>query len=92
MLLIGIIRELSDQPAVLAPSLSYFFCQGQGKPDPPLNDATVTLRSLIWMQLIQEPSLISHLQEHYRKSRALFTDTNAWIAMSRVFKKMLKDA
>ena len=71
MLLIGIIRELSDQPAVLAPSLSYFFCQGQGKPDPPLNDATVTLRSLIWMQFIQQPSLISHLQEDYRKSRAL---------------------
>jgi len=57
MLLIGIIRELSDQPAVLAPTLSYFFCQGQGKTDSPLNDAMATLRSLIWMLVIQQPRL-----------------------------------
>jgi hypothetical protein len=93
MLLIGIIRELSDQPAVLAPTLSYFFCQGQGKTDRPLNNATVTLRSLIWMLLIQQPHLISHLQTDYRFSHgALFTDTNALVAMSRVFKNMLEDA
>jgi hypothetical protein len=93
MLLIGIIRELSDQPAVFAPTLSYFFCQGQGKTDPPLNSATATLRSLIWMLLIQQPHLISHLQADYGYSRgALFTDTNAFVAMSRVFENMLKDA
>src|SRR6266480_5781148 len=37
MLLIGIIRELSKQSAVLSPSLSYFFCQSKGKTNPPLN-------------------------------------------------------
>jgi hypothetical protein len=30
MLMMGVIRELSDQPATLAPSLAYFFCQGTG--------------------------------------------------------------
>jgi hypothetical protein len=93
MLLIGIIRQLSNQPAVLAPTLSYFFCQGQGKTDPPLNSATATLRSLIWMLLIQQPRLISHLQTDYRSSRGrLFTDTNALVALSRLFKIMLGDA
>jgi hypothetical protein len=93
MLLIGLIRELSGQLAVLAPTLSYFFCQGQGKTDPPLNNATATLRSLIWMLLIQQPRLISHLQTDYASSRgAVFTDTNALVAMTRVFKDMVKDA
>jgi hypothetical protein len=57
MLLIGIIRELSRQSAVLTPSLSYCFCQSQGKTDLPLNSATATMRSLIWMLLIQQPHL-----------------------------------
>ena len=93
MLLIGIIRELSDQPAVLAPTLSYFFCQGQGKTDSPLNDATAALRSLIWMLVIQQPHLISHLQADYKHSRgAFFTDKNAFVALSRVVQNMLKDA
>jgi N-terminal domain of NWD NACHT-NTPase/NACHT domain len=93
MLLIGIIRELSGQPAVLTPSLSYFFCQGQGKTDQPLNNATATLRSLIWMLVIQQPHLISHLQADYSYGgRDLFTDTNTLVAMSRLFKNMLKDA
>jgi hypothetical protein len=93
MLLIGIIRELSDQPAVLAPTLSYFFCQGQGKTDSPLNDATAALRSLIWMLVIQQQHLISHLQADYKHSRgAFFTDKNAFYALSRVVQNMLKDA
>jgi hypothetical protein len=49
MLLIGIIRELSDQPSMLAPSLLYFFCQGTG--DKTLSSATATLKSLIWLLL-----------------------------------------
>jgi hypothetical protein len=90
MHLIGIIRQLSKQ---LAPTLSYFFCQGQGKTDPPLNNATATLRSLIWMLLIQQPHLISHLQTDYGSSGgALFTDSNALIALSRLFMIMLEDA
>jgi len=93
MIMIGIIRELSNQSAVLAPTLSYFFCQDQGKADPPMNNATTTLRSLIWMLLIQQPHLISYLQLDYSSSGGnLFTDKNALVALSRVFRNMLKDA
>ncbi len=90
MLLIGIIRDLSDQPAALAPSLSYFFCQGTGTKK--LNSATATLRSLIWMLLVQQPHLISHLQNAYKHSgSALFNDGNEFYALSRVFQNMLRD-
>jgi hypothetical protein len=90
MLLTGIIRELSDQPAVFARTLSYFFCQSS---DTSLNSATATLRSLIWMLVIQQPHLISHLQADYKYSReALFTDKNALVALSRAFKNMLENA
>jgi hypothetical protein len=89
MLLIGIIRELSDQPFVLAPKLSYFFCQGT---DTTLNNATATLRSLIWMLLVQQPDLISHIQKAYKVSGPpLFTDKAAFYALSDMFQDMLKD-
>lgn len=53
MLLIGLIRKLSCQSAVFALTLSWFFCQSQGKTDIPLNNITATLRLLIWILLIQ---------------------------------------
>jgi hypothetical protein len=90
MLLIGIIRQLSAQPAVLSPNISHFFCQGTD--DKTHNSATAILRSLVWMLLVQQPHLISHLRSKYKyKSRSLFSDGNAWVAMSRVFESMLKD-
>jgi hypothetical protein len=93
MLMIGIIRELSNQIAVLSPNLSYFFCQSKGKTDPPLNSVTAALRSLTWMLHIQQPSLISHLEKDYNDNvEGLFTDMNAQQAMLRIFKKMLEDA
>jgi hypothetical protein len=90
MLLIGIVRELSDQPAALSPNVSHFFCQGTG--DKTHNNATAILRSLIWILLVQQPDLISHLRPMYKhKGASLFSDGNALVAMSRVFKSMLKD-
>ncbi|RYO78031.1 hypothetical protein DL764_010155 [Monosporascus ibericus] len=90
MLLIGIIRELSKQLAAFAPSLSYFFCQGTGTKK--LSSATAALRSLIWMLLVQQPHLISHLQNAYKQSgMALFNDGNEFYALKRVFENMLKD-
>ena len=90
MLLIGIIHELSDLPAALAPSLSYFFCQGTGTKK--LSSATAALRSLIWMLLAQQPHLISHLQNVYNHSgAAVFNDGNEFYALKRVFKNILRD-
>jgi hypothetical protein len=93
MLMIGIIRKLSYQSAVLAPTLAHFFCQSQGKTDLPLNNATATLRSLIWMLLVQQRDLIKHLLPDYNQfGKNLFGDINAPYAMCRIFKKMLHHA
>ncbi|KAH6623588.1 hypothetical protein F5144DRAFT_606071 [Chaetomium tenue] len=89
MLMIGLIRQLSDQPVALSPALSFFFCQGT---DTALNNATAVLRSLIWLLLLQQPCLISHLLQKYKDSGAdLFRDKNAFIALSDAFRNMLKD-
>lgn len=92
MLLIGLIRELSDRLAGLAPSISYFFCQGTD--DTAQNSATAILRSLVWMLLLQQPDLIEYLRlEHERVHKdSLFSDNRyALDAISRVFKNMLSD-
>jgi hypothetical protein len=90
MLLIGIIRELLKQPSAFAPSLSYFFYQDTGTRI--MNSATVALRCLIWMLLVQQPHLISHLQIVYKKSgKRIFEDGNEFFALSRVFQNMLID-
>lgn len=90
MLLIGIIRNLSAKSAVLAPSISYFFYEGTGSKK--LNNATGALRSLIWMLLIQQPHLISHVQpSHEMSGSALFSDGNEFIALKRIFQSMLED-
>ncbi|KAK3946932.1 hypothetical protein QBC32DRAFT_271647 [Pseudoneurospora amorphoporcata] len=89
MLMIGLIRQLAHRPVALAPTLSFFFCQGA---DTALNNATAVLRSLIWLLLLQQPHLISHLVQKYKNSGAdLFKDKNSFIALSEAFKNMLKD-
>lgn len=89
MLMIGIIRQLSSQPATIAPGVSFFFCQGT---DTALNNATAVLRSLIWLLLLQQPRLISHILQKYKDSGAgLFKDKNAFYALSEAFRNMLKD-
>lgn len=89
MLMIGIIRELSHQPVASARALTYFFCQGTNKA---LNNATAVLRSLIWLLLLQQPCLISHLLQRHKDSGAkLFNEENAWPALSDAFRNMLKD-
>ncbi|KAK4075235.1 hypothetical protein Purlil1_12725 [Purpureocillium lilacinum] len=89
MLMIGIIRELSRQSAVLAPALSFFICQGTNTS---LNSATAVLRSLIWLLLIQQPNLISHLLPKYEQRGAeFFTDQNAFFALSEAFRNILQD-
>ncbi|KAK4118127.1 hypothetical protein N657DRAFT_659742 [Parathielavia appendiculata] len=89
MLMIGLIRQLSHQPVALSPALSFFFCQGT---DAALDNATAVLRSLIWLLLLQQPRLLSHLLQKYKESGAdLFRDKNAFIALSEAFRHMLKD-
>ena len=90
MLLIGIIRGLSRQLELNShlPHLSYFYIQGT---DSKLNTATAVLRSLIWMTLLQNPSLISHLEKEYDPTGPRYFETNIFQALSKVFDNMLVD-
>jgi hypothetical protein len=93
MLLIGIIHELSKQPEMLSPSLSYIFCQSKGKAKEPINNATAVMRSLIWMLLIQQPDLIPLWQKEYNtNSRDLFTHSTSKQTMYRIFTEMITRA
>ena len=90
MLLIGIIRELERLNLnACSPNLSYFFCQGT---DLRLNTPTAVLRCLIWLLLIQQPYLISYMQDKYvTAGSALFKDDNAFYFLRDAFKSMLED-
>jgi hypothetical protein len=84
MLLCGIINELAKTNL-----LSYFFCQAT---DSRINSATAVLRGLLYLLINQQPSLVSHIQEKYdHAGKALFEDTNAWIALSEIFINILRD-
>ncbi|QYS94105.1 hypothetical protein H0G86_001456 [Trichoderma simmonsii] len=89
MLLMGIIRSLEKQQDFRAPGISCFFCQGT---DITLNSATAALRSLVWMLVVEQPNLMSHLRKKYTDSgAALFQDSNAFFALSEAFLSMLDD-
>ncbi|KAN0075174.1 vegetative incompatibility protein HET-E-1 [Elaphomyces granulatus] len=88
MLLIGIIRELSRQLESNSPHLSYFFIQGT---DSKSNTTTAVLRCLIWMMLVQNPSLIPHFKTKYDPIGPRYFDHNAFEALSKVFDNMLAD-
>jgi hypothetical protein len=89
MLLIGIIRELSKQLALLAPHISHFFCQGTVKTR---NSATAILRSLMWMLLLQQPHLITGLREKFKVPLPkLFEDESAFSTLSDAFESTLED-
>ncbi|KAL7905841.1 hypothetical protein GGI35DRAFT_459469 [Trichoderma velutinum] len=86
MLLCGIINELEKFAAY---RLSYFFCQAT---ESGLRSATAVLRGLIYSLLIQQPPLISHVQEKYdHVGKRLFEDMNACTALSKILKSILDD-
>ncbi|KAK1236968.1 hypothetical protein MKX08_007916 [Trichoderma sp. CBMAI-0020] len=87
MLLCGIIDEIESSTTVNC--LSYFFCQAT---EALLSNATAVLRGLIYMVVIQQPLLISHVREKYDSSgKKLFEDSNAWEALSKILMAILKD-
>lgn len=88
MLLCGIIDELTKRSAE-TDVLSFFFCQAT---DARINNATAVLRSLVYLLLDQQPSLIPHARTKYdHAGKALFEDTNAWVAVSEIFTNVLQD-
>lgn len=88
MLLCGIINELTQSTRDNA-NISFFFCQAT---DVRINNATAVLRGLIYSLVERAPSLLSHVRSRYdRAGKILFEDVNAWNALSKIFKDILKD-
>jgi hypothetical protein len=88
MLLCGIINELS-KPVAPTIRLCYFFCQAT---DSRINSATAVLRGLLYMLVIQQPSLVAHLREKYdQTNKALFEDANSWVLLCDIFSVILQD-
>ncbi|KAF1958486.1 HET-domain-containing protein [Byssothecium circinans] len=88
MLLCGIINELNNSIAETNLQ-SYFFCQAT---DTRINNGAAVLRGLLYLLVVQQPSLISHIRKkHDHAGKALFEDANAWIALSEIFTSILQD-
>ncbi|CAG8367059.1 unnamed protein product [Penicillium salamii] len=88
MLLCGIIDELTRSIGDTV-NISFFFCQAT---DVRINNATAVLRGLIYSLVKKQPSLLCHVKSQYdHTGKALFEDTNAWNALSRIFTDILKD-
>lgn len=87
MLLCGIIDELRrSNPSKL---VSFFLCQAT---DSRINNATAVLRGLIYMLIVQQPPLITHVRKRYDVAgKTLFETSNAWVALSDIFTDILKD-
>ncbi|KAM6514247.1 hypothetical protein FALCPG4_015403 [Fusarium falciforme] len=87
MLLCGIIDELEKEPNSL---LSYFFCQATVAQ---LSNAASVLRGLIYLLILQQPSLISYvLSKHDITGEKLFQGINVWVSMVEILTGMLKDS
>jgi hypothetical protein len=88
MLLCGIVNELHSSLPNNA-LLSYFFCQAT---DSRINNATAVLRGLLYMLVVQQPSLVSHIRKrHDQAGKVLFENTNAWVALTEIFANVLRD-
>ncbi|CAN9215415.1 unnamed protein product [Alternaria alternata] len=87
MLVCGIINEL--QKATNNATVSHFFCQAT---DLRINSATAVLRGLLYMLVVQQPSLVSHVRKkHDQAGKALFEDANAWVVLVEIFEAVLQD-
>ncbi|KAK3615163.1 hypothetical protein LTR56_026762 [Elasticomyces elasticus] len=88
MLLCGIINELQSSLSKNA-LLSYFFCQAT---DSRINNPTAVLRGLLYMLVVQQPSLVSHIRKrHDQAGKILFETTNSWVALTEIFANVLRD-
>jgi hypothetical protein len=87
MLLCGIIDELIEMTSNNA-NVAFFFCEADQDHS---NNATAVLRGLIYMLIKQQPPLISYLHETQGDGKMRFEGVNAWVALSRILHKMLKD-
>ncbi|RAL14180.1 WD40 repeat domain-containing protein [Aspergillus homomorphus CBS 101889] len=90
MLLVAVLRHLLKLLRIRSPSLCFVFLESKTK----LDNMAAAMRSLIWMLVVQQSKLVSHLKEEYDQSggRDPFAGINGSIALARVFQSMIVDA
>ncbi|WQF87029.1 Putative quinoprotein alcohol dehydrogenase-like superfamily [Colletotrichum destructivum] len=85
MLLCGIIDELNKDGC----NPAYFFCQAT---DSRLNTATGVLRGLLYLLLIDRPSLVGRFRgKHDHAGKRLFEDANTWDVLCEMIMSVLRD-
>ncbi|KAK8149428.1 wD repeat domain [Beauveria asiatica] len=88
MVMICIVRNLLKQRRVQ--NLAYFFCQSAKKSQ---NTATTIVRALLWMLLIQQPNLITHIQTKFQwAGKDMFEKGSTIRGFLEVFENISKDA
>ncbi|POR35859.1 Vegetative incompatibility protein HET-E-1, partial [Tolypocladium paradoxum] len=88
MLICGIINELESSFSGNE-TISYFFCESANSR---VNHSTAVLRGLVHMLAHQRQALIPHIRKEYdHVGKTLFTDPNAWAALSNILSNMLQD-
>jgi hypothetical protein len=85
MLLCGMMKELGRSTTGI---LSYFFCQATDKR---INNATSVLQGLLYMILLQQPSLISIVRQKYLIYEPLPESSNAFFTLSGIVKDILRN-
>jgi hypothetical protein len=69
--------------------LCYFFCQAT---DTRINSAIAVLRGLLYMLIVQQPSLVRHIyRQHRHAGRNIFEDVNSWVVLKKLFSDILQD-
>ncbi|RBR09691.1 hypothetical protein FVER53590_11729 [Fusarium verticillioides] len=87
MLLAGLITELEEASD---DGVFYFFCQAT---QPLLRTAAYVLRGLIWSIVCKRPALISYVRKEYDQAgKSVFSNHNAWQALSRILTAILEDS
>ncbi|KAF5587321.1 heterokaryon incompatibility protein het-E-1 [Fusarium subglutinans] len=87
MLLSGLINELQPSTKLENPrnrnAISYFFCQATNSG---LNNYTAILKGLIYLLVIQHPSLVVHLDDKHDQDH-----WNSQVSLESIFRRMLDD-
>ncbi|KAH0562762.1 hypothetical protein GP486_002591 [Trichoglossum hirsutum] len=95
MLMIGLVKHLTDRLSSESSKLSFFFCQNS---EPCLNNGVSVLRGLIWELLNKNHDLGRHIPDEYRtndkeKRKAMFerSNRNLFTTLKEMLSGMLRD-
>ena len=87
MLMIALVRELSNRLPTNSSAVTFFFCQNT---DSRLNNAVSILRGLVWKLAINNPQLAMVFHSKYESIKHMFSGPNAVHALFSALSAMLE--